>query len=527
MDRRTFLLDAAAVGLATRFGFAQSPAPEAAPIVTTASGVLRGEVADRVRVFRGVPFAEPPVGPLRFRATRAVTPWKGVRDATRFAAEAMQPGGGAVPQSEDCLYLNVWTPADAGPHPVFVWIHGGGFTGGRSFDPLQDGERFAREGIVCVTVAYRLGVLGFLDVGPVLGAEYAGSANNAVRDLVMALTWLQANVAAFGGDPARVTVGGESAGAKLTDLLMGLPAARGLFAQMISESGGADRIFPAARAAEVGTAFGQAFMQSGMASSGSGAAGLLTAPARELIAAQERFIGEYPLHFPLRPEIDGRWFAEPPLDAIRAGNARGKRLLLGTNHDESAMFIGPHPSVNPSSKDLGNLPLARFGPIEERYAALYPEMPAELRRIRSVTAEEYWIPSMRVAEAQVAGGGTAFVYRFDHLAESGRYAGRAFHAEELAYVWENFEGRAVSTANRALAKTMHAAWDRVYSQRDAKGCGAAGVARVQRDGPAHDAAGCGEPRGGESAGGGAGVVVGRAGALRRAKTRRARGTNAA
>jgi para-nitrobenzyl esterase len=156
----------------------------------------------------------------------------------------MQVGEAGVQHSEDCLCLNLWAPESRGPHPVFVWIHGGGFTGGHAFEPTYDGTEFAREGIVLITVGYRLGVFGFLDLESVLGATYAGSANNGLRDLIAALAWVRENVADFGGDPGRVTIGGESAGAKLTDILMGTPSASTLFHQMISESGGAERVWP-------------------------------------------------------------------------------------------------------------------------------------------------------------------------------------------------------------------------------------------------------------------------------------------
>ncbi len=251
MNRREFVAGSAAVAalLAVRGRgvWAQSAEMVNAGVVKTPLGTLRGQVIDGVRVFRGVPFAEPPVGRLRFRAPVKVKAWD-ERDATKFAPAAMQDQDQGVPKSEDCLYLNVWTPPGAMALPVFVWIHGGGFTGGESFAPIFDGTEFAKAGVIVVTVAYRLGVLGFLEMGPLLGEEYAGSGNNAVRDLICALEWVRENIAAFGGDPGRVTVGGESAGAKLTDVLMGVPAARGLFQGMISESGGAERVWPEASA---------------------------------------------------------------------------------------------------------------------------------------------------------------------------------------------------------------------------------------------------------------------------------------
>jgi para-nitrobenzyl esterase len=453
MNRRRFLVQsmmAAAVG--TRLARAQSNA--VSTVVQTGSGLLRGESAAGVNVFRGVPFAQPPVGDLRFRAPQAAQPWSGVRDATRFAAAAIQPDEKTIAQSEDCLYLNVWAPQHAGPHPVFVWIHGGGFTGGHSFDPLFDGTGFAQQGIVCVTIAYRLGVFGFLDVEPMLGPAYAGSANNAMLDIMQALAWLQQNVAAFGGDPHRVTVGGESAGAKLTDMLMGVPSAQGLFHQMVSESGGAERIWPEARARDITAGFAQVWSES----SGQAAEQLKSAPAAQILTVQEQFTRSSTVHFPLRAEIDRTLVPQPPLDTIRKGSTRGKRLLLGTNHDESAMFIGPHPRKDPAQRDLGNLSLQQYEAIEERYRKIDPGMSEDLLRIRCLTAEEYWIPSLRVADAHLEGGGTAFVYRFDYAAPGGFYAGLAFHASELPYVWDHLGKEPATAAMATFADSIHAAW---------------------------------------------------------------------
>ena len=454
LTRRTFLQQAALAAGALRTASAAGTSNASPAIVKTSWGELRGEGKDGVRTFRGVPFAQPPVGPLRFRPPQPLTPWNGVREALHFGAAAMQPGDRSLPQSEDCLYLNLWAPESGGPYPVFVWIHGGGFTGGHSFDPLFDGSSFARAGIVCITVAYRLGVFGFLDLSPLLGAEYAGSANHALRDLTAALKWVQLNVGAFGGDPHRVTVGGESAGAKLTDILLGTPSAAPLFQQAISESGGAERYWAAERAAEVGRGFGDLWIQR----TSSPPARLLQAPARELIAAQEQFTRDWPAHFPLRAQLDSAFVPRPPLQAIRAGSSRGKRLLLGTNRDESALFLGPHPQREPLRSDLGNLPIEQFEPVEKAYAKLYPAMTPELRRIRSVTAEEYWVPSMRFAEAHLAGGGgDTFVYRLDFPGE-GQYAGLAFHSYDLRFVWDHFGEAMPSGAARRLGSTMHSAW---------------------------------------------------------------------
>lgn len=430
----------------------QSSAP---PLVRTGQGTLRGLRADGVRVFRGIPFALPPVGPLRFRPAMKPVAWTGEREATTFAASAMQTGEPGIAHSEDCLYLNVWAPEGAGPFPVFVWIHGGGFVGGHSFEPVYDGAQFAREGIVCVTVAYRLGVFGFLDVEPLLGHAYAGSANNGTQDLIAALEWVRENVAGFGGDPGRVTIGGESAGAKLADILMGIPGAQPLFHQVISESGGAERVASQAMAAATAMGFGKAWQ----AASGLDLAALLTAPAEQLIPIQHDFLASWPQHFPLRAEVDGALIPRMPVETIAKGSTRGKRLLIGTNRDESALFVGPHPMHDATAKDIGNMTVAGFDDVFQHYKEIYPDMTEVQRRIRALTAEEYWIPTIRVVDAHVKEGGTAFVYQLDFVEASGRLSGYAYHSLDVGLVWDKPHAAVSNAADEAaLAAQMHTAW---------------------------------------------------------------------
>ncbi len=424
-------------------------------VVRTPSGSLRGESGDGVRVFRGVPFAEAPVGPVRFLPTRKVKPWQGERDATHFSAAPLQPTQKEVAQSEDCLYLNIWAPEGNGPFPVFVWIHGGGFTGGHAFEPIYDGTEFAREGIVCISVAYRLGVFGFLDFQPLLGDAYAGTANNGLSDLVTALGWIQENIGAFGGDPARVTIGGESAGAKLTDILMGIPSAQPLFYQMISESGGAERIWDRASSERISQGFGEVWRKQ----TGGSDPSLQTAAGTALIAAQEEFIETWPQHFPLRSEMDGKLIPRLPVETIASGSTRGKRLLIGTNRDESAFFIGPHPVHDATAGQLGNMSLGAFDAVYQKYKEVYPQFSAAQRRVRAVTAEEYWVPSMRVAEAHLKGGGSAFVYELEFAETSGRLAGEAYHSLDVPMVWDRPRAQIANAAAEAgLGKQMHAAW---------------------------------------------------------------------
>ena len=457
LSRRRFIANAslAALAAANRRAFALPDAPNL--IVQTPCGALQGAREAGVRVFRGVPFAQPPTGPFRFLPPRKLAAWTGLRDATAFAAAAIQPGADHA-QSEDCLYLNVWTPEPTptqAPLPVFVWIHGGALMTGESFAPILNGAQFASEGVVVVTVAYRLGVLGFLDYGPLLGQAYAQTANNGLCDVIAALEWVQQNIAAFGGDPARVTVGGESAGAKLTAMLMGAPSASPLFHQMISESGGPDRVYPTAKSAEIAKSFGESWT----ATSTRTLDDLKTAPPGALIDAQVEFLKRWPGHFPLRGESGTKLLPQMPLNAVTAGSTRGKRLLLGTNRDESALFAGPHPDHDAESRDLATLSVAEFAAIYANYGKVYPRLTEAQRRIRALTAEEYWISSMQLAAAHVKSGGEAFVYELEFAETSGRFAGLAFHSLDLPLVWDKPHATVANAADEAeLAHRVHHAW---------------------------------------------------------------------
>ncbi len=455
LSRRTFLSQVVLSAAALRTSRLYSLASATPITLRTPLGPLRGEESDGVRIFRGVPFAEPPVGSLRFKPAVAVKPWTAPRDATQFAASAMQPDEHGIPHSEDCLFLNVWSPAAKGTYPAYVWIHGGGFTGGHSFEPLFDGAVLAHQGIVCVTIAYRLGVFGFLDLGPLLGPEYAGSANNGLRDVMTALSWVQQNIEAFGGDPSRVTVGGQSAGAKLTDILMGVPSAKPLFHQMVSESGGAERVWSADQSAAVSEGFGKLWQSQ----TGHPASLLVAAPAAKLIEVQTQLMNHWPHHFPFRAEIDDTFLPRLPVETIAAGSTKGKRLLIGTNRDESAAFVGPHPDYDAGASDLGNMEPQQFHKVYEKYAEVYPDITLEQRRIRALTAEEYWVPSVRVAESHVEGDGAAWMYRLDFREGSGRLGAFAAHSLELHLVWDRpLKEAAEATAEVELSRQMYEAW---------------------------------------------------------------------
>jgi len=234
-----------------------------------------------------------------------------------------------------------------------------------------------------------------------------------------------------------------------------VPSAQGLFHQVISESGGAERVWSKAQSQTVAHGFGEEWHSQ----MGSAPAEILNAPGDALLKAQKTFIGAWPQHFPLRCQVDGSLIQLRPIEKITAGSSKGKRLLIGTNRDESALFIGPHPQKDPIAADLGNMLSEKFSPVYKAYRGIYPQMSDEQLRIRAVTAEEYWIPSIRVADAHVKGGGTAWMYRLDFSETSGYLRGYAFHSLDVRLVWNRpslLAENAVAEAD--LAKEMHQAW---------------------------------------------------------------------
>ncbi|MEU0933250.1 carboxylesterase family protein [Embleya sp. NPDC005971] len=432
--------------------------------VQTSLGGLIGEESDGVRIFRGVPFAAPPLGPARFRPAGPAAAWDGDRDAREFARAAPQPMGqyGAAPVAvdEDCLYLNIHAPAGPGPHPVLVWVHGGGYTGGASFEGVYDGSGFARRGVLVVTLAYRLGVLGLLHLRHLLGEEYAASGVNALLDVVQGLRWVREHIGAFGGDPDRVTLGGVSAGAKLTANLLALPAARGLFHRAIVQSGGAQTVRSVPEAEQ---ATGDVLAALGIAPDR--AAALIRVPVAELLDAQAEAIGRGAARFVFRPVVDP---AGPlPVTPVRA--IRGDvPILLGSNQDEEEMFVVMEgtDAHEPGPADLANLRRPDdLAALVRRYAELYPELNGRSRRIRLLTAESYGIPTVRLAEAQLAAGGTAYLYRFRWAPKAHPQRLGSPHAIDIPFVFGTLDtplGRwltgGVPPAARELSDRVQQAW---------------------------------------------------------------------
>lgn len=433
----------------------------------TPSGVLRGQDGGDVARYLGIPFGQPPVGALRFKAPLPAAPWNGVLNANAFPAAPIQspigpskyvPVGPAY--SEDCLYLNVWTPKTPGPHPVYVYIYGGGNVAGTTSMPVFDGANLARQGVVVVSIAYRVGVFGFLDVSSVLGDAYAGSGNNGLLDQVLGLEWIRKNIGAFGGDPSQVTIGGQSAGAKNVISLLAMPAAKGLFQRVISESGGGQTVATPAMASALAE---RVLAKVGLDKAG--AAALTTLPAKDLLAAQVKLVAEYEYKYPFRAVVDGTTMPVAPIEAIAKGAARDIPLVMGTARDEVA-FFGPAKTMNGNieGRELANMDFAAFNKIYAQYPKTFPKLNDAQLRYKVLTAEEYWVPTVRMAEAQARAGGQAYVYRLDMPFATGEKAGYAVHGSELALVFNNLAdstapalGPTGPEAER-LAALMHGAW---------------------------------------------------------------------
>ncbi len=446
--------------------------------VSTTSGTVRGTTSGTGAVFRGIPYAAPPFGDLRFAAPQPPAPWEGVRDATAFGPTARKapypaPIDALLPEpdlpGEDVLTVNVWTPdPDADGLPVLVWIHGGAFVNGSGSVAVYDGTAFARDGIVTVTLNYRLGADGFLHFGD------GGPENRGLPDPAGALAWVRDNIAAFGGDPARVTVAGESAGAMSAVSLLAVPRAQGLFARLVAQSGGGDFVLTPATASRVA---GYLAEHLGVPLT---RAALAAVPAADLVAAQSALTrearavpdparwGEIVLNAMLfEPVVDGDVLASVPRAAVVAGAGAGLDLLLGSNRDEHRLFLVPTGVVDHVSADLLALVMAGYRLPAEAALAAYRETapdasPGEL--LADVATDWFYrIPAVRLAEARTAGPGRTWMYEFDWA--SPQFDGRlgACHALEIGFVFDQLGAPenaplAGQAPPQALADAMHAAW---------------------------------------------------------------------
>jgi para-nitrobenzyl esterase len=444
-------------------------------IVETRSGKLRGARRRGVLAFRGIPYAAPPLGRLRFRAPQPPAAWPGVRDATAPGPGAPQLGprlgagfariAGPAASSEDCLTLDVFTPAaDGARRPVLVWIHGGAFVLGAGSALAYDGSALAREGdVVVVTLNYRLGALGFLALGDLApGAGF--DANLGLRDQIAALEWVRDNAAAFGGDPANVTVFGQSAGGMSVGTLLAAPRARGFFARAIAQSGAASNCSPREVAGRVAAGFLDAL---GLAPHE--AARLREAPVEALLAAQRATVMRLALSLPglpFQPCVDGDVLPEDPLAAIAAGSARGVPLLLGTTRDEWNMFLLADPKARTMDEAALHRRHERWLPPERaaRAYALYREtLPRASPRARwgaYQTHRVFTLPADRLAAAQAPHAPT-FAYLFSWSPPLVRRRIGACHALEVPLVFGTFRhpllrGFYLGGARATAAELQHA-----------------------------------------------------------------------
>ena len=434
----------------------------ATPVVLD-SGAIEGVRDGPLRVFKGIPFAAPPVGDSRWREPRSPAPWTGVRKATTFAPACMQTGvsmPGEIPPttSEDCLYLNIWTPASAKNLPVIVWIYGGGFFNGSASMPLYWGDRLARKGAVIVTFGYRVGPFGFL-AHPELTKEspHHSSGNYGLLDQIAALRWVQRHVAAFGGDPARITIAGQSAGAASVSILMSSPLAKGLFQRAIAESGGMFEPMQLAPNYQLVNAEreGEAYARS------VGATSLADLRALSAAALLKGNAGEIS-HPVIEPEVMPR----SPYDTFASGEQNDVPILIGSNENEARSLIPDLAAVRAATFEADIT--KRWGVLPPALLAPYPHTTdAQAVRARLDFERDLrfgWDMWAWASLTATNGKSPVYYYHFDHdppFPSGSVYAGWGpSHYSELWYSFDhlNQESWAWTRADRLLATHISSYW---------------------------------------------------------------------
>ncbi len=453
----------------------------AAEQVKTEQGLVEGasNPETKIRVFKGIPFAAPPTGDLRWKTPQAPASWDGARQATTFGPRCMQ---GAIfsdmifrdaGPSEDCLYLNVWTPAaNADAHlPVMVWIYGGGFQAGAASEPRQDGERLAQKGVVVVSMNYRLGVFGFL-AHPELSKEsgHQSSGNYGLMDQTAALQWVHKNIAAFGGDPGNVTIFGESAGSMSVSGQMASPTAKGLFQKAIGESGAAFPLNGPMTALAKSEAGGVAFAKSIGAAS---LQELRAKPAPELLKAalaekMERFWWN----------VDGYFFPQDPSAIYASGRQAHVPLLAGWNKDEQSAsgFFG---KTEMTKENFEVIVRKDFGSFADRILPVYPhenqqqleESARDLASARFITYATWkWLD-------QQLSTGESPVYRYYFQqappVPAGEKTRGAFHSADIKYVFETLDSEKLpwTQDDRNTSDLMSSYWTNFAKKGDPNGPG--------------------------------------------------------
>ncbi len=459
----------------------------AAPVAKVETGALQGMTLEGVTAFKGVPYAAAPVGDLRWRATKPAVSWQGVRDASKLGPDCVQgrmPGSPEpAPQAEDCLFANVWRPAQvrAGAKlPVMVWIHGGAFTNGGSSSPETWGDAMAKRGLVFVTFNYRLGRFGFFG-HPALSAEHPDEAtgNYGLMDQMAALAWVRRNIAAFGGDPKNVTVVGGSAGGISINLLLGAPKAKGLFDKAIVESGAGRRFLTPERrltqdlpgkpsAQSVGLAFARKLGVEGTDASALAALRALPADkiANNLSMATLVFQGEAALYS--GPVVDGQLVVETPEATYTNGRQPKVPMIVGATTADLSLDFTPTAEVA----------YAKFGPDAAAAKAAYdPNGKLPLKALnQAIGGDRNMVePARFIARAVTAKGAAVYEYRFGYVAPAA-LAGSSYganHSTEVAYVFDHVAAiyPSVTSADQAVAKRLADYWANFARKGDPNGPG--------------------------------------------------------
>lgn len=415
--------------------FAQNLSP-----VKVDEGLIQGISEDGLTVYKGIPFAAPPVGNLRWKAPQPAAKWEGVKQTTKFAPASMQGGNPPSGKSEDCLYLNVWTPAKSAKEkvPVLVWIYGGGFSFGSTSEPVYSGEKLAKKAVVLVSIAYRVGQLGFL-AHPELSAENPDhvSGNYGLLDQIAGLKWIQKNIAAFGGDPDKVTIFGESAGAISVSMLCASPLAKGLFRGAISESGGSfgptrPTTFPGEnmKTLKQAEADGQSYVQNAGVSS--------IAELRKLP------VDKIPMGFGMGggwPITDGYVIPDDQYKLYEAGKYNDVAVLIGYNSDEGASFS---PGRTPEEY-LSGVKI-RYGKFADALIKAYPvgenTVPKTARDLARDAAFGWQTWAWARLQSQT-GKSKVYYYYFDqhpdYPKDSPRYGYGSPHGQEVAFVFNHLD----------------------------------------------------------------------------------------
>lgn len=413
---------------------------QSGPVVDAPSGAVRGTSDSDIETFRGIPYAVPPVGAMRWRPPAPMQRWKTVRDATAFGPACVQPQGKSasvyspaapLPVSEDCLTLNIWAPKNAKNAPVFFWIHGGALVTGSSREATYDGKKMAERGIIVVSINYRLGVLGWL-AHPALTAESPQrvSGNYGLLDQIAALSWVKHNIAAFGGDAKNVTIAGESAGALSVMYLLESPLARGLYSKAVAESGYMISM-PELKKAVYGAPSGEA--------AGQMLSGALQAPdlgALRGIDAQTITDTAAKLGYGPWGTVDGLVLPQQMVEAFDQGKQAPVPLLAGFNQGEirSLMMLAPKPPA--TAADYEAAIRDRYGDLANAFLKLYPAADYKESIVATTRDALYGWTADRMVRKQTAIGQRAYLYMFDHGYPAMDAAGlHAFHASELPYVF--------------------------------------------------------------------------------------------